>query len=290
MENIVVSPVNTTGSINTNYGAQVALSNLHSVGNQLTSIQKEIATGYKVADPYDDGASYAVAQGLRGTVNALTAVNERLNVGQGLVAVAVSAGENISSSLLQIQSVLTKLADQSLTGSDRSNYEAQYNTLRADVLSFIQDASFNGINIINNQSATNPSYGNQSVISNVAGGSYTIKAQDLYNNVYKLLTNVTGSYSSAGSLIASTGGFQNALTNLGLALNQLSADSRRITNQINFNNAISDATTTGLGAIVDADLSKASAQLTALQTKQQLSTQALSIANQSPQSILSLFR
>jgi flagellin len=290
MENTVVSPVNTTGSINTNYGAEVALSNLRSVGSSLTSIQKEISTGYKVADPYDDGAAYAVAQGLRGTVNALTAVNERLNVGQGLVAVAVSAGENISSSLLQIQSVLTKLADQSLTGSDRSNYEAQYNTLRSDVLSFIQDASFNGINIINNQTATNPGYGNQSVISNVAGGSYTIKAQDLYNNVYKLLTNVTGSYSSASSLIAATGGFQNALTNLGLALNQLSADSRRLTNQINFNNAISDATTTGLGAIVDADLSKASAQLTALQTKQQLSTQALSIANQSPQSILSLLR
>jgi len=289
MENTVVSPVNTTGSINTNYGAQVALSNLHSVGTQLTSIQKEISTGLSVADPYDDGAAYAVAQGLRGTVNALTAVNQRLNVGQGLIAVAVSAGENVSSSLLQIQSVLVKLSDQSLTGSDRSNYEAQYNTLRADVLSFIQDASFNGINIINNQ-GTNPGYGNQSIISNVSGGTYTIKAQDLYTNVYKLLTNVTGSYSSASGLIAATGGFSNALTNLGLALNQLSADSRRLTNQINFNSAISDATTTGLGAIVDADLSKASATLTALQTKNQLSTQALSIANQSPQSILSLFR
>jgi flagellin len=289
MENTVVSPVNTTGSINTNYGAQVALSNLHSVGTQLTSIQKQISTGLSVADPYDDGAAYAVAQGLRGTVNALTAVNQRLNVGQGLIAVAVSAGENVSSSLLQIQSVLVKLSDQSLTGSDRSNYEAQYNTLRADVLSFIQDASFNGINIINNQ-GTNPGYGNQSIISNVSGGTYTIKAQDLYTNVYKLLTNVTGSYSSASGLIAATGGFSNALTNLGLALNQLSADSRRLTNQINFNSAISDATTTGLGAIVDADLSKASANLTALQTKNQLSTQALSIANQSPQSILSLFR
>ena len=96
--------------------------------------------------------------------------------------------------------------------------------------------------------------------------------------------------SAAAALIATTGALANAESNLGRAMNQLAADSRRITNQIGFNNAIADATNTGLGAIVDADLAKESARLQSLQVKQQLSSQALSIANQSPQSLLGLFR
>ena len=81
-----------------------------------------------------------------------------------------------------------------------------------------------------------------------------------------------------------------AITTWVRAASPSAADSRRITNQIGFNNAIADATNTGLGAIVDADLAKESARLQSLQVKQQLSSQALSIANQSPQSLLGLFR
>jgi len=51
-----------------------------------------------------------------------------------------------------------------------------------------------------------------------------------------------------------------------------------------------DALKNGVGAMVDADMEEASARLTALQTQQQLGIQSLSIANQAPQSILSLFR
>ena len=107
--------------------------------------------------------------------------------------------------------------------------------------------------------------------------------------VYSQLSSASN-YTAAAALIGTTGALANAETNLGQAMNQLAADSRRITNQIGFNNAIADATNTGLGAIVDADLAKESARLQSLQVKQQLSSQALSIANQSPQSLLGLFR
>ena len=270
-------------TINTNVGAMVALRNLSSVNSALEMTQKKISTGYKVADAYDDGASWAVAQSLRGQMNAITAVNERLAVGKGMVDVAVKAGENISSAMLQVQTVLTKLADGSMTGSDRTNYEAQYNALKNDILNFIQDAVYNNVTLINTSS-------NQSIISNVSGSNISITAQNLMSVVYNSLSAVTGSYSSAAGMIASTGGYSTALTNLGLAMNQLASDARRITNQINFNNAISDATNAGLGNIVDADLAKESANLQALQVKQQLSTQALSLANQAPQSLLSLFK
>jgi len=65
---------------------------------------------------------------------------------------------------------------------------------------------------------------------------------------------------------------------------------KQLTMQSNFVSKLSDAVETGVGAMIDADMEEASARLQALQVQQQLSTQALSIANQAPQSILSLFR
>jgi flagellin len=272
-----------SNSINTNIGAMVALRNMNSVSDALSATNKRISTGYQVADAYDDGASYAVGQGLRADMTALTAVNERLAVGKGMIDVAVKAGENISKALIDIRAVLTKLADQALTGADRTNYENQYSTLKNDIYNFITDAKYNGVTLINTGTG-------QSLISNVDGGSITVSAQNMMSQVYASLTSVSGNYGSAATLIGSSGGLATAETNLGIAMNQLAADARRVNNQINFNKAINDATQTGLGAIVDADLAKESALLQSLQTKQQLASQSLSIANQAPQSLLSLFR
>ena len=63
-----------------------------------------------------------------------------------------------------------------------------------------------------------------------------------------------------------------------------------MTSQVSYNNDKIDALNSGLGSLIDADLAKESAQLQALQIRQQLGTQALSIANQAPQSLLSLFK
>ena len=271
-----------SNSINTNIGAMVALRNLNNVGDALSATNKRISTGYNVSDAYDDGASYAVAQGLRGDMTALTAVNERLAVGKGMIDVAVKAGENISKALIDIRSVLTKLADQALTGADRTNYENQYATLKSDIESFIKDAKYNSVTLINTDS-------NQAIISNVDGGNITISAQNMMSLVFSQLGEAN-SFTAAADLITPTGGLNSAETNLGTAMNQLAADSRRVGNQINVNKAINDATETGLGAIVDADMAKESAMLQALQVKQQLASQALSIANQAPQSLLGLFQ
>ncbi len=70
----------------------------------------------------------------------------------------------------------------------------------------------------------------------------------------------------------------------------LGASARRISDQNEFVSKVTDAMKSGIGALVDADLEEASARLQALQVQQQLATQSLSIANQAPQAILSLFR
>ena len=67
-------------------------------------------------------------------------------------------------------------------------------------------------------------------------------------------------------------------------------DSKAFDNQLTLVSNLQDALTTGVGNLVDADVAKESANLTALQTKQQLGVQSLSIANSAPQIILSLFK
>ena len=88
-----------------------------------------------------------------------------------------------------------------------------------------------------------------------------------------------------------------ALANVDAAINKLGAMSvtlgaqqNQITSLQSYQSTLSDALTTGVGALTDADLSEESAKLTSLQTKQQLAIQSLSMANSQSQSILSLFR
>ena len=83
---------------------------------------------------------------------------------------------------------------------------------------------------------------------------------------------------------------QSAVAKLNTISATLGAATQQITGIQNFTSALSSALTAGVGALTDADLATESAKLTSLQTKQQLATQSLSIAEQQPQSLLTLFK
>ncbi|MDR3519163.1 MAG: flagellin [Azospirillaceae bacterium] len=269
------------GSIHTNATAMTALSNLDNTQTKMATVQNEIGTGYKVASATDNGAVFAIAQGLRSDIAGIAAVNQELSNAQGMTSVADAAATNISNSMAQIQSTITSLADANTTGTARTDLLTHLSQLTATVSNFIANATYNGTNLLSSSSS------NVAVISNYGGAQYTIAAQDLVSQVLSNLTAITSSTDAQGLL---TAGFKTAMSSLGTALNSLAGDENRIKTQISFNSQLSDAITSGLGSMVDADMSKAAAQLQSLQVRQQLATQALSIANQSPQSILSLFR
>ncbi|WP_425459743.1 flagellin [Hankyongella ginsenosidimutans] len=82
----------------------------------------------------------------------------------------------------------------------------------------------------------------------------------------------------------------NFKNNVNATLATFGSTSRQIDIQQQFATKLTDSINSGIGNLVDADLAKESARLQALQVKQQLGLQALSIANQAPQSVVSLFR
>lgn len=279
-------------SVNTNMGAMVALQSLETTQQQLSVTQKRISTGYRVADASDDGAAYAIAQGIRASVGALTSANQQLGNVQGLLSTTQSGLNNISKMMGSMRDVLVKLGDSSIQGNDRTNYEKQYTSMLANVKTFVQDANYNGKTLIGDLTGSAGSFGRVAVTRNENGSTYgisTFSGSGLYGSI-SFTTTQLSSAATVAALITATGTFMNQQNTLGNELNTIGSTVNYVNNQTTYNNDKINALNGGLGALIDADLAKESAQLTALQIRQQLGTQALSLANQAPQSLLSLFK
>ncbi len=278
-------------SINTNYGATVALQSLTQTTSELNSVQKQVSTGYRVADATDNGAAFAVAQRVRSDVSALTTSNQVMGGVQGLLSTTLSGLTNISNTLTSMRDVLVNLASASTQGTERTSYEAQYNGLLTNVKTFIQDAGYNGSTLIGSISGSNGTFQRVSVVRNELGATYGI-ATFSGSSFYKSLTFTStqlGASTTVSALITSTGTFIKQLNTVGTELNAYGASTNFINNQISYNSDKIDALNNGLGSLVDANLAQESALLQSLQVKQQLATQSLTIADQAPSILLKLF-
>jgi flagellin len=281
----------TLNSVNTNIGAMIALESLEATQSQLAATQKQISTGYRVADSTDDGAAYAIAQSIRSTVGALTSANQQLGNATGLLTTTQTGLNNISNEMASMRDVLLKLGDSSVQGTDRTDYEEQYTQMLANVKTFVQDAAYNGKTLIGNLTGSSGSFGHVSIVRNEIGGTYgisTFGGSEMFGSIS--FTSTLLDSSTGAALITATGTFINQQAAVGTALNTVGSSINYVNNQTTYNNDKIDALNSGLGSLIDADLAKESAQLTALQIRQQLGTQALSLANQAPQTLLSLFK
>jgi flagellin len=273
-------------SVITNAGAQVALASFNRTVDELSATQKRISTGYRVADAKDDGAAYAVAERVRGEVAANTSANEQLGGVKGLLDVSSASLQNVSDTLQKLQSVTVKLADGAITAEQRTQYQSQAKELTNNIKSFIEDANYNGKNVLND-----PTDLANKVVRNGAGDSYTFSGFKAITDVYNAVSGANAfTRSDASAALTETGAVGKAITATLTQLNNFGSYSNYVDTQVNYNKAKIDAQESGLGALVDADLAKESAKLQSLQIRQQLGTQALSIANQAPQTLLSLFR
>ena len=279
-------------SINTNVTAQIALESLNATNAALASTQKQISTGYRVADATDNGAAYAVAQSVRSEVGALSSANQQLGNVQGLLSTTSSALNDISNTLNSARAVLVQLAGSSVTGTQRTQYVQQYQSFMATIKSDIQGAGYNGKTLIGNITGSDGTFGSAGVVQNEIGATYhvsTFSGSAFFASINFTSTQLNGA-STVQALITNTGTFLNKLNTLGSELNTYGNATNYVNNQITYNNDKIDALNSGLGSLIDANLAQESALLTSLQIKQQLGTQALSIANNAPQSLLSLFK
>jgi flagellin len=281
-------------SVNTNMGAMVALQSLESTQQQLSVTQKQISTGYRVADSTDDGAAYAIAQGIRSTVGALTSANQQLGTVSGLLSTTQTGLNNISNTMASMRDTLVKLSDSTLSSDERNSYITQYQAQAALVKTDVQNSAYNGISLIGDitGSVGGGKISNVTVPANEFGATYGVAAMSgsaIYNSINFSAAQL-GSATTVQALITATGTFLNQQNTVGTDLNTVGSSINFVSSQTSYNSDKINSLNSGLGSLVDADLAKESAQLTALQIRQQLGTQALSLANQAPQSLLSLFK
>jgi flagellin len=272
-------------SVNTNMGAMVALQYLDQTNAQLQTTQNAINSGLKVASAKDDGSTFAIAQNMRGDVAGYSAVSDSLNRGMSSVDVAMSAGQSISDLLIQMKQKAIAASDASMDTASRAALNEDFASYRDQITSIVSNAVFNGFDLIDGSTAQITALASADGMKKI-----TVQAENM-NLSGNIVTISTGaSITSQANASAMISAIETSLNNVDSALARLSAGSKKFSIQADFVQKLSDTLQGGIGNLVDADMATESAQLQSLQVKQQLGVQALSIANQSPQIIMSLFR
>ncbi len=270
-------------SIVTNASAFVALRNMTNITQSLQTTQNRVSTGLRVSNAIDDSSSFAIAQGLRTELKAYSAVSQGLNNAKGIGKVALAGATGVSNLLGDIRAKMTELSNEGITSAQRTILASDFDKLMSQAGNFIANADFNGVNVLETAQTS------ISTLSNLNAGSLTLNHQDLQTTAAALAA-ISVSTGATITAAAITSEFTALETAVNSALGGLGADVRALNLQTDFLSDIAAATEEGLGNIVDADMARESARMTALQVQQQLSVQTLGIINQAPQSLLGLFR
>jgi flagellin len=272
-------------SVNTNAGAMVALQNLNATNSELNSIQTRINTGLKVGSAKDNGATWAIAQNQRATSLSLNAVKDSLQRSQSTIDVAIAGGETVSDLLVQMKEKALAASETTLDTTSRNALNDDFVSLRDQISKAVSNAEFNGTNLIKSGGTA------VGALANASGSStITVAAQDLSLGGGNVTISSTASIGTAAAATSMLTVVQTSIDNVSSALAKLGTGSKSLQSHLTFIGKLQDTIDAGVGNLVDADLAKESARLQALQTKQQLGIQALSIANASSSSLLGLFR
>ena len=176
-------------------------------------------------------------------------------------------------------------ADSSLDTASRQALNANFVALRDQITTIVNNATFNGFNLVNGSTNGITALASADGTRRITTSAQNMKLSSTIMTVKG--TNTISTQAKASTLIAT---IQTSLSNVNSALAKLSAGAAKFSIQGTFAQKLSDTLTAGIGNLVDANMANESARLQSLQVKQQLGIQALAIANQAPQTILSLFR
>jgi len=278
------------GSVHTNTGAEIALAALSATSSALQSTEKQVSTGYRVADAADDGAAFAIAQNIRSEVAALASVNVDLGNAQGLLSTTLTGLTSASDEMVTLKAVLVHLAAGTSGTTAQEEYVSTYASDLATLKTYFIDSTYNGRTLLSNFAGYSAGFGSFSVVQDEYARTYHVS----YYSSSQVFANLCQAGVSSGtvfaSFVASGGTFDLMMATINNWLVTVGDQVNAINDRISFNSNKINALDSGLGALVDADLATEAAMLTALEIRQQLGEQALSIANSTPSMLLALFK
>jgi flagellin len=311
-------------SLLTNSAAMTALQTLSMTNKNMDTTQNRISTGLRVSSAADNAAYWSIATTMRSDNKALGAVQDALGLGAATVDVMYTA---LNSTVDIVSEIKAKLTAAAQPGVDRGKIQSEITELQNQLTTIANSSVFNGENWLSFDSTTAAATDKEIISSftrTATGGVQLETTTVVVTDTLLIDTNAANTgildqdrsagFALAGASVTGTsvmdininaaaadadtsadmeqlvGLVDAALADITDAATNLGAIKNRIGLQQDFVQGLKDSIDRGIGQLVDADMNAESTRLQALQVQQQLGIQALSIANQNSQNILSLFR
>ena len=254
---------------------------LQSTSDLISSTQTKLATGKRVNSALDNPNNFFTAQGLDNRANDLNNLLDGMATGINTIQ-AANNGISAITKLVQSAQSLVSQAQQTSDTATKLSLSDQFDAIRTQIDQLAGDSGFNGTNLLDGDDLT--------VTLNEDGTSST--------TVTGVTDTATGlSIAAAANNWADSAAISAASTDLTAALTTLRSQAQTLGSNLSvvqirqdFTKATISTLQAGSAALTLADSNQEGANLLALQTRQQLSTTALSLASQADQNVLKLFQ
>ena len=257
---------------------------LSRTGDLIDRTQDRLSTGLKVSSALDDAAAFFAARGLSNRADDLNSLKSNIDQSISAIETAIAGIEAITELVEQAKG-LAITAKATGDTNERSTLAVQFDALLLQIDTLANDSTFGGTNLI--QAAPD----NLAVAFNEDGTSnLTISGIDSTTGTGGInVAGAVGSFAADTNIDAAITAINSAVTTLRTTSSTLGSNATVLQTRINFTEDLVNTLTEGAGKLTLADLNEESANLLALQTRQQLGINSLSLAAQSERSILALF-
>ena len=304
-----------TQSITLTASMRSNLSSLKTIQSQMDTTQERLSTGKKVNSAIDNASSYYQARALTNRASDLDSLLDSMGQGIQTIQAANEGIEALTSYVEQMKAVADTAATlakvEKPTGSrpgeagaaqeawdaqkaafdayntELKSYQDQFNAIRAQAEKLINDTSYQGINLLKGQKLT-------VVFNEGRTNSLDVQVENLLDTegskgIAVLKADVDWTGASATTVDAAISAVTAGMSKLRSVSSEMGNTYSIIQTRQEFTEALVDVLETGADDLVLADMNEESANYLALQTRQQLAINSLSLASQSAQSVLQLF-
>ena len=265
-------------------GVRSNLLQLQQTSDLITQTQTRLATGKRVNSALDNPINYFTAQGLTVRANDLNSLLDSMSTGINTIQAANNGISSITKLVQSAQSLVSQ-AQQTTDTTVRATLATQFNDMLSQIDQLAEDSGINGVNLL---------AGNDLTITLNDSGSSTVTINGVdYTNANGAplsIANAANNWAASSDISTAATDLTGALTTLRSESQALSSNLQTVQIRQDFTKAMVNTLNTGADDLTLADSNEEGANLLALQTRQQLSTTALSLAAQADQNVLRLFQ
>ena len=265
-------------------GVRSNLLQLKKTSDLISNTQTKLATGKRVNSALDNPINFFTAQGLTNRASDLTNLLDSMSNGINTIQAANNGITSITK-LVQSAQALASQAQQTTDTTVRASLAAQFDLILTQIDKLAGDSSFNGINLLDSSNSADLTV----TLNETGSSSVTVAAVD-FTSSGLTLNNSNNNWATTADIALASADLTAALTSLRSQAQSFGSNLSTVQIRQDFTKAMINTLQTGADGLTLADSNEEGANLLALQTRQQLSTTALSLASQASQAVLRLFQ